>query len=313
MKPLKTLLGRSTPTTATLDRVWAGIKQRESARRRWSLELGLGVGALVAAGVVGFVVFGLRAPVDVPAVAVAPVALVGDSSPSTGVRVAVGERAEAWFAHGGVQVSRGVVKVTARVGSGAPLEVTAGTVRVQVAAAVVRVEVMEHGVSLVVEEGEVVVRPMLGAAQTVRAGASWTDRVRDWRALARAGELAEAWAVLGPEGVTAAGSGASLEDQTLLADIAASGGARRQAIGLLEHAIAVEGTDRTERAVAAYDLGLRYVEEGEPRLAAQVFERSIALDLPVALQRDARARAAEAWVRAGEPERARRWLDAPGP
>jgi hypothetical protein len=238
---------------------------------------------------------------------------MGEVSPSTGVQVSVASGAEASFERGVLTIARGAA--TVRVARGVRLEVLASAVRVEVAvaAAVVRVEVTDEGVALVVEEGEVVVRAAGGAPQTVRAGGAWSSRVRAWRELAAAGELGRAWELLGAEGVAAAAAGASLEDQTLLADIAAAGGARRQAIGLLEHAIALEGTNQTERAVAAYDLGLRYVEEGEPRLAAQVFERSIALALPVALQRDARARAAEAWVRAGEPERARRWLDAPGP
>jgi hypothetical protein len=216
MKPLKTLLGRSTPTPATLDRVWAGIKQREASRWKGPVAMGVGVVALVAAALVTFLWTRPAPALE----AVGPVRLSGASSPLPGVQVALAAGGEASLEHGVVQLARGAASVT--VAKGARLEVSARQVRVEVAAAVVRFEVSGDGLSLVVDEGEVVVRSPSGVAQAVRAGGGWSDRPKSWRALAKEGELAKAWGVLGADGVAAAAAGANLEDHRA----GARGGAR---------------------------------------------------------------------------------------
>jgi hypothetical protein len=307
MKPLKTMLGRSSPTPATLDRVWAGLKRREASRWKRTVTFGLGAAAL-ATCVVLMVAWWSRGTVAEPRWPSA-VALEGEVRVRDGARALVAPGALATLETGTVYVRRGGARLW--VEPGAPLAVVAREVRLEVAAAAVRVEVTDEGVVVFVDQGEVVVRPTAASGELrLGAGEQWSNRPRSWRALAKQGHLAEAWVVLGAAGVTREAAGASLEDQTLLADIAAAGGERPLAISLLEHAVSLEGASAVERAVAAYDLGLRYVETGSPREAALAFERSLALELPTALQRDARARAAEAWLRAGDSTRARRWLDA---
>jgi tetratricopeptide (TPR) repeat protein len=146
-------------------------------------------------------------------------------------------------------------------------------------------------------------------SQRVRAGARYATPSTAWRAAAAAGDLAGAWAALGPEGARREAQTGNAEERTLLADIAAAGEDLPLAVSLLEEVVA-SAAPAAERAVAAYDLGLRLLEQGRPARAAGSFEEALALGLPATLTPDARARAAESWLKAGDAGRARRWLEA---
>lgn len=290
-RPLKDMLSRSEPGQATVDRVWAGVRARE--RRVRPVQV-----AALAAGVVLLIVGGrLWQTRERP--------LEGLVSPVAGLTLAAEPGTVAHYASLGgeveVRVERGAVRVEAR--PGVRCVVTSRELKVEVASATARFEVGE-GVRVWVEEGEVVVR-----GKRVRAGSAASSVPDDWRALAARGDLKAAWALLGADGVRREAVVGTAEQRTLLADISAAGEDLSLAVSLLEGVVA-SGAPSSERAVAAYDLGLRLVDLGAPERAALAFEQALVLDLPAALASDARARAAEAWLRTGDTARARRWLEA---
>jgi hypothetical protein len=309
--PLKSLLTRSEPDRATLDRVWAGLRQKETRRYRAPLLFSALVS--LSATLIAVSVW-LHPSPRAPSVIAAPasrVLLQGQQRFAGGVELTSTDATVAYVTvHDQlvrVEVLRGPVRLAA-LGPGKCV-VTSRRLSFDVAAATVRFEVGPDDDSVVVEQGEVALREPAGAAKVVPAGARFTTGP-SWRALAAQGNLAGAWAKLGPEGVGQQARGASLDERSLLADIAAAGHDVPLSITLLEGVLNAPQASRVERALAAYGLGLRLLEHGEPARAAQAFEQSLGLELPVALQNDARARAAEASLRAGDRTAARRWLEA---
>jgi hypothetical protein len=288
--PLKGMLGRSEPDRATVERVWAGLRARE--RRRGPL--------LVAAAATLLAVVAATVLV----VSTREQALTARATPAPGVTLEPlpGAVASTRVRDGVVMLRLVSGQVHVAVQGDARCLVETATLHVEVAAATARFSVGE-GEQVYVEEGQLQVRE-----RTLRAGARFST-VATWRELAQSGDFPAAWQLLGPTGIASAALGATAEDRTLLADIAATGHALPLAVSLLEGVVASPSSS-PERAVAAYDLGLRLFEQGEPARAATAFELALDLELPRALADDARARAAEAWVRAGDTARARRWLDA---
>jgi hypothetical protein len=288
--PLKELLGRSEPDRATVERVWAGVRAGERRRGPLLLAVAAGLLAIVAATVL--------------AVSPREQALTARATPVVGVTLEPlpGAVASTKVRDGVVTLRLVSGQVHVAVQGEARCVVETATLHVEVAAATARFSAGE-GEQVYVEEGQLQVRE-----HTVRAGGQFST-VATWRELARRGDFPAAWQLLGPAGITSEALGATAEERTLLADIAATGHALPLAISLLEGVVASPSSS-PERALAAYDLGLRLLEHGEPARAATAFELALDLELPRALADDARARAAEAWLRAGDTARARRWLDA---
>lgn len=312
--PLKALLTRSEPDRSTLDRVWAGVRQKEARRYRAPLLFGVLVSVSTALITVAVWLHPARTSPPVATVVGAPVRtlVVGHQRLVGGVEITALEGAVAWATTRGEQpveleVVRGAVQLS--VGAGQCL-VTSHRLTFEVAAATVRFEVGAEADSVLVERGEVAIREAgRSATQVLRPGATFTTGP-SWKALAAEGNLAGAWAKLGAAGVEREATTASLDERSLLADIAVAGHDLALSISLLETILDAPTASRAERAMAAYGLGLRLLDHGDPARAARAFEQSLTFDLPKALQKDARARAAEAYLRAGDTTRARRWLDA---
>lgn len=313
--PLKTLLTRSEPDRSTLDRVWAGVRQKEA--RRYRAPLLFGVLVSVSTALIAVTVW-LHPARTLTPVAIAPVSpvrslVIGQQRFAGGVEVTATEGTLAWATTHGEQpveleVVRGAVHLS--VGSTGHCLVTSHRLSFDVAAATVRFDVGAEADSVLVEQGEVAIREAgRSTTQAVRPGPAFTTGP-SWKALAAQGNLAGAWAKLGAAGVEREAATASLDERSLLADIAVAGHDLALSISLLEAILETPTASRAERAMAAYGLGLRLLDHGDPARAARAFEQSLTFELPKALQKDARARAAEAYLRAGDTAHARRWLDA---
>lgn len=125
----------------------------------------------------------------------------------------------------------------------------------------------------------------------------------DWRRLARNGDYDAAYKQLS----AAASSAAPLdaESELVAADVARLSGHLDEAVRRLERLLA-RRRDDTRAAAAAFTLGrVQLDERGEPEPAARAFELAFRLRPGGVLAEDALARAALAWSRAGNSERAR--------
>lgn len=122
----------------------------------------------------------------------------------------------------------------------------------------------------------------------------------DWRALADQARFAEAYAQLGPSGVSEASSRAATMDELLaLADVARRAGHPQEAVPVLERAERELASDR-RAGLAAYTRARILAEElGQPRAAVLALERALALGVPATLTESALVRLAELELAAG--------------
>lgn len=126
-----------------------------------------------------------------------------------------------------------------------------------------------------------------------------------WHDLARGGDYDGAYRQLGPTGLAAEASGASVDDLLALADIARLSAHPADAVGPLTRVLDRHGGD-SRAPLAAFTLGRIQLDTlGQPAPAAIAFERAIRLGLPEGLTEDAYARLVEADAKAGQPEAAR--------
>ena len=126
-----------------------------------------------------------------------------------------------------------------------------------------------------------------------------------WRDLARRGRSAEAFAVLGEQGVRREARRLGVADLLALADVARLSGHPAEAVAPLERIL--EGFARDPQApLAAFALGRLELDAlDRPRPAAAALERALTLGVPRALREDVRARLFEAHMRAGDADAAR--------
>ncbi|MFO0619226.1 MAG: FecR family protein [Polyangiaceae bacterium] len=110
-----------------------------------------------------------------------------------------------------------------------------------------------------------------------------------WRDLARRGAFADAYELLGADGIRERAASASADELFLLADVARLSGHPGDAMAPLDRILREHAGD-SRASLAAFTLGKLYGSDA--RAAAAMFERAIALGLPSSLQSDARAR----WV-----------------
>jgi transmembrane sensor len=119
-----------------------------------------------------------------------------------------------------------------------------------------------------------------------------------WRELARQGAFREAYAQLGPGGVSGAAAQASTDELFALADVARHSGHPREAVAPLEK---IAGRGGAQGALAAFTLGrIRLDQLGDPGGAVQEFDRALALGLGGGLRDDAAVRRVEALGRSGQ-------------
>ncbi len=128
-----------------------------------------------------------------------------------------------------------------------------------------------------------------------------------------AGRYLEAYEALGSEGIARETERAQrVEDLMRLADLARLSGHPDDALLPLERIVERHPHSRSA-AIAAYTLGrLRLERLGDPGGAVVVFERSLAMGLPAALQEPARARLVRALRADGDPrmeDAGRRYLE----
>jgi hypothetical protein len=129
----------------------------------------------------------------------------------------------------------------------------------------------------------------------------------DWRALAARGEFRQAATALGGEGLAREAAAASEpSDLFVLADISVAAGDDALAVQLLDRVVKTATSNQT-RAVAAYKKGVSLLLKSNTRAAAESLEQALTLGLPESMRKQAIDRVTDAWIRAGEPERARRW------
>jgi transmembrane sensor len=126
-----------------------------------------------------------------------------------------------------------------------------------------------------------------------------------WRELAHRGRPAEAFAVLGTQGVRREARRLGVADLLALADVARLSGHPAEAVAPLDRILSDFAHD-PQAPLAAFALGRLELDElARPRSAAVAFERALALGLPLTLRDDARARLVEAHERAGDRAAAR--------
>jgi transmembrane sensor len=160
-----------------------------------------------------------------------------------------------------------------------------------------------------VEAAEPEVAPEHPPASNIPRGA----RAEGWREHLAAGRYDEAFEALGSEGLARETERAQrVEDLMRLADLARLSGHPDDALLPLERIVDRHPHSRSA-AIAAYTLGrLRLERLGDPGGAAVVFERSLAMGLPAALQEPARARLVRALRADGDPrmeDAGRRYLE----
>jgi transmembrane sensor len=147
--------------------------------------------------------------------------------------------------------------------------------------------------------------PIAPAAAVPSAHPDARPASRTWHELARGGDYDGAYRQLGPTGVAAEASRASVEDLLALADIARLSAHPADAVGPLSRVLDEHGGD-PRAPLAAFTLGRIDLDTlGQPAAAATAFQRAIRLGLPEGLTEDAYARLVEADAKAGEPEAAR--------
>lgn len=140
-----------------------------------------------------------------------------------------------------------------------------------------------------------------------------SERADGWRQDFEAGRYLEAYEAIGSGGVARETERTQrVDDLMRLADLARLSGHPREAQLPLERIVDRHASSQSA-AFAAYTLGrLRLERLGDPRGAVTVFERSLAMGLPAALQEPARARLVRALRASGDPRMAsagRRYLE----
>ncbi|HVR04245.1 MAG TPA: FecR family protein [Polyangia bacterium] len=126
-----------------------------------------------------------------------------------------------------------------------------------------------------------------------------------WRELAHRGHPAEAFAVLGAQGVEREARRLGVSDLLVLADVARLSGHPAEAVGPLERILSDFAGD-PQAPLAAFALGRLELDAlDRPRSATMALERALALGVPRSLREDVRARLFEAHERAGEWSAAR--------
>ena len=121
-----------------------------------------------------------------------------------------------------------------------------------------------------------------------------------WRELAHRGQVAEAFAVLGAQGVRREARRLGVDDLLALADVARLSGHPAEAVGPLERILSDFAGD-PQAPLAAFALGRLELDAlGRPRAATVALERALALGVPASLRDDVRARLVEARERAGD-------------
>ncbi len=129
-----------------------------------------------------------------------------------------------------------------------------------------------------------------------------------WRSLASKGRFDEASALLGTSGLAREALTANAAELILLADIAAHRGEAAESERLLARVATVTATS-AEHAIAEYKRGVRFLDRGAARQAAECLERAITLGLPQGLEASAFTRVVEAWRIAGDADKARAWRE----
>jgi transmembrane sensor len=143
--------------------------------------------------------------------------------------------------------------------------------------------------------------PAAGASASASAGAPGERPAPGaWRELARRGAYAEAYGVLGREGIAEESRRATLDELMQLADVARLSNHPADAVAPLARVVAEHRGD-SRCSMAAFTLGrLRLDQLGQAAGAASAFADAIALGLPAGLVEDAHARLVEARARAGD-------------
>jgi len=130
-----------------------------------------------------------------------------------------------------------------------------------------------------------------------------------WQDIARRGDYAEAYDLLGPGGIRRIDDVGSVQDLLTLADVARLSGHPADAVAPLRRIIS-ERPEDPSAPLAAFALGRVELDAlGDPSAAADAFERAIALGIPRGLLEDACARLVEARARARDLVGARRAAD----
>jgi transmembrane sensor len=143
----------------------------------------------------------------------------------------------------------------------------------------------------------------LTAAAAVASGARSVASHRGWRDYALKGDYARAYDELNANGHEGVRDEAA--DLMLAADVARLSGHPEQALQPLRSLCDRHGGDK-RAPVAAFTLGRVLIDDlGRPADAATAFQRARVLWPRGPLAEDALAREADAWQRAGRPERAR--------
>ncbi|MFK7989215.1 MAG: FecR domain-containing protein [Sandaracinaceae bacterium] len=304
---------------ARINRIWAGMESRPTARRRpvvWVVPVLAAAAALVLVW---------AWPRDAPALTLASGAeLVEIRSGGTSRTVALAD---------GSSVRLGPNTVLD------PTENDGDHIRWRLAEGEARFEVRPHGPRRWVVDGGEAMATVLGTVFTVRRAPGWTE-VEVERGRVRVDGVDGSWTLTRgqsrevgrrvPETVSEAAapepeSGTSpatplrvaqeseptpaprpariptppAETASALldaADAARQEGRTEEAVALLRRASAFEDADA---ALAAFTLG-RVLAPRDPSAAAQAFERALVLPLPVRLAEDASARRVEAWAEAGD-------------
>jgi hypothetical protein len=272
-------LSGSEPTAASLERVWSGVREREG-RRGLAMGWKLAMAALVVLGLG----LGLQLAVSRPEPTnqAVEIQLAGGST--------VHLEADAHFEPVGpraLALNAGVARFSLAQG---PWVVSSRHLRLEVAAAEFSLEVGGEKDSLTVTRGEVRVSSPGLSAVTLRAGQSFSTgapTVREWELLARDGDLAGAWRVLGHDGVQASAVNANPELRLVLSDVAAAGGDQPLSRALLSEVMsATDGG--AERGLAAFTLGKRLLADERRDEARTAFQRSLELELPTELRAEAK-------------------------
>jgi transmembrane sensor len=130
-------------------------------------------------------------------------------------------------------------------------------------------------------------------------------RPPSWQELAHRGRHGEAFATLGAQGVRRESKRLGVADLLALADVARLSGHPIEAVPPLDR-ILKEFSRDPQAPLAAFALGRLELDAlDQPRRAATVLERALALGVPQSLKEDVRARLVEAHVRAGDQAAAR--------
>jgi len=131
-----------------------------------------------------------------------------------------------------------------------------------------------------------------------------------WRDLAQQGDYAQAYAMLGPDGIGRVTQSGATDELLSVADVARLSGHPRDAVAPLRR-IVDEHAGEPGAAVAAFTLGRLELDAlDDPPGAADAFARAIAIGIPQGLLEDAYARLVEARARAGDASGAARAADA---